>query len=230
MRRKTKGKDEVREIVRDVFNKIKKAESIGDLIKIEDDLKDFKKLNSQDYPQIAFSLTNEEIEGLKSRGILGLDDDGYLSFKNNISEKIVDPLTKLLYVLAWKNGDLKKIKHIVKGVLEADKGNDDQKEALVFYQFGKYLTKNGQPIIDQHVIRAFSVYKAEEEKEQEEWRGFDGQMGSKDKIKIYKDQISKYIDWLVSGELKEELRLEKDYTYYIDRILFATGKAIKKKS
>ena len=36
----------------------------------------------------------------------------------------------------------------------------------MFYQFGKYLTKKpGEPIIDQHVLRAFGIFKADGDKD-----------------------------------------------------------------
>ena len=73
---------------------------------------------------------------------------------------------KLLYSIIWKNGDLLKVKHIIQGILESEIENVDnndkefveKQDSLVFYQFGKYLTKkNNEPIIDQHVVRAFAV-------------------------------------------------------------------------
>jgi hypothetical protein len=62
-------------------------------------------------------------------------------FVKNISSRLNDPLTKLLYATLWKNGDLKKIKHIIKGIRDGDTENDQQEDALFFYHFGKYLTK-----------------------------------------------------------------------------------------
>src|SRR5690606_32497026 len=75
-----------------------------------------------------------------------------------------DPLAKLLYSVLWKNGDLLKVKHIIEGIVSEE--IDDKENGLVFYQFGKYLAKMpGEPIIDQHVLRAFGAYKANGDKE-----------------------------------------------------------------
>jgi hypothetical protein len=55
--------------------------------------------------------------------------------------------------MVWKNGDLKKLKHIANGIADAKETSDNYNDAPVFYQFGKYLTdKENHPIIDQHVI------------------------------------------------------------------------------
>jgi hypothetical protein len=39
--------------------------------------------------------------------------------------------------------------------------------------------------------------------------------------------IRQYIAWLSSDELTNELKNEPDYSYHIDKLLFATGKTIK---
>jgi hypothetical protein len=54
--------------------------------------------------------------------------------------------------MAWKNNDLKKLKHIIEGIKDE---NEYKKTGIVFYQFGKHLRNIGEPIIDQHVLRAF---------------------------------------------------------------------------
>jgi hypothetical protein len=149
----------------------------------------------------------------------GLIDKEY-NFINEKISKMTDPLSKLLYAMAWKNGDLKKIKHIIKGVLN----EEDPTEALVFQQFGRYLKLDSkEPIIDQHVIRAFAVYKLEAKSEQEiqELRKINSIN------KKHESFISSYKEWLKSEELKESLRNLHDYSYYIDKLLFAAGKTIK---
>ena len=70
-----------------------------------------------------------------------------------------NPLEKLLYAIVWKNGDLLKLRHVIHGIVDSDVGRKG-KNGVVFYQFGKHLSKLGKPIIDQHVLRAFAVYDA----------------------------------------------------------------------
>ncbi|WP_041735514.1 hypothetical protein [Dyadobacter fermentans] len=99
----------------------------------------------------------------------------------------------------------------------------DQKDALVFYQFGKYLTGAvNQPIVDQHVIRAFSVYRAiRDGKDPAEYLAIKGV------TKKHKPIIDQYKNWLLSDELSSKLKEENGYAFHIDRILFAAGKFVK---
>lgn len=39
--------------------------------------------------------------------------------------------------------------------------------------------------------------------------------------------INDYKNWLISDKLTEELKKEPDYSYYLDQLLYATGKFIK---
>lgn len=212
--------EEAKKFTDDIFALIKKARAITDIEAIQDKLKIPQK-NRMDiisYPEIKYSISQEEIQSLIDNQTI----DENLNFSLDISEKLIDPLTKLLYATAWKNGDLKKIKHIIKGVKEAKSKRYDQNDALVFYQFGKYLTKmEGQPIIDQHVIRAFAVYKCSKNISVEKLQKLETLN------KTHKTQINDYINWLRSNELTDEIKSQKEYSYHIDKLLFATGKTIK---
>jgi hypothetical protein len=211
---------QVIEFTNEIFDLIKKAKTISDIDCIHDTMKipTKNRMSIDGYPKIEFSINQKEIQSLIDNKIL----DDNLNFTTDITSNLTDPLAKLLYATAWKNGDLKKVKHIIKGIVDSESENSDQDEALVFYQFGKYLTKvPGQPIIDQHVIRAFAIHKMTD---------FE-QVTTLRQMKII-DQRHKYIiqqykDWLTSNELTNELKSIIDYTYHIDKLLFATGKSIK---
>jgi hypothetical protein len=212
-------KEQAKEFTNKIFDLIKEAKTIEDLKKIPETLKIPSKNEMDDlnYPQIKFDIKPEEIQTLINNKIL----DKNLNFVDDITENLTDPLTKLLYATAWKNGDLKKIKHIIKGIKEVNT-NSEQEKALVFYQFGKYLTKTqGQPIIDQHVIRAFAIYKNSDINIVEKFQKLETLN------KNYKELIIDYINWLKSNELNDTLKSLPDYTYHIDKLLFATGKTIK---
>lgn len=210
---------EAKDFATDIFDRIKKSKTIADLERIEP-LKIMPKyrMKIDQFPKIEFDIKPDEIRVLIDNKII----DKELNFSNDITSKLTDTLTKLLYATAWKNGDLKKIKHIIKGILDHEDVNDNQEEALVFYQFGKYLTKTlEQPIIDQHVIRAFGIYKATDNKDITDLRKL------QTLNKKQRDLISAYKIWLTSEGISKELRQEMDYTYYIDKLLYATGKTIK---
>jgi hypothetical protein len=201
--------------------KIKKSKNTEDIDRIHESMQipNKNRMNSDTYPQIKFKLEKSDIDLLIYNDIIDKDT---LIFKKDITAKLTDPLTKLLYSTVWKNGDLKKIKHIIRGVNEVNDLSNEQEEALVFYQFGKYLTKkSGQPIIDQHVIRAFAVYKSTDDINLETLQKLETLK------KKHKPLINDYINWLNSEELTNELKAISDYTYYIDKLLFATGKTIK---
>lgn len=212
---------ETKEFTNQVFKLIKDAKSREDIEKILDKMKvpNKNRMKSEDYPQIKFSIAKSEIDLLVNEGKI---EPETLTLNNDLSSKLDDPLSKLLYSIVWKNGDFKKIKHIVKGVKEVGENNENQNDALVFYQFGKYLTKNpGEPIIDQHVIRAFAVYKSKDDSELESLKKLDVLK------KKHKQLINDYINWLKGDELSVEIKAIPDYAYGIDKILFATGKSIK---
>jgi hypothetical protein len=206
------------EIVTLTFEKLLIARTIVDVERILNDLKIDKKyrMDEEVYPPIKFKITKKEIEELKESRVITADN-----LLTDISN--ADALTRLLYSVSWKNGDLKKVKHIIEGILS---GQQDEKEnGLVFYQFGKYLTKKlGEPIIDQHVLRAFGIYKASGDKEKLERLKRLSLITKKEK-----ELIDQYKSWLRT-ELTKELRDQDDYPYYVDKVLFAIGKSIKEKS
>jgi hypothetical protein len=120
-----------------------------------------------------------------------------------------------------------KIKHILEGVKNHGESEiTDKEDGLVFYQFGKYLSDKSsiEPIVDQHVIRAFKVYKSE-----------DNQVDFFRRLQILKGRknqnyILEYKKWLLQESNSSDLKNHEDYIYHIDQILFALGKTIKLKN
>ena len=209
-------------LVKEIFQLIKNAKSIADLEKVENDKRIIKnKFDIDTYPKIEFSIKGSEIQFLIDESEM-IDKD--FNFSKDITSKLTDPISKLLFAIVWKQGDFLKIKHIVKGIQDCDNEDSDQDEAFVFHQFGKYLTKKqGEPIIDQHVIRAFLIYRLDDFSRTTKFRQIAGIN------KKYKQTIEEYKRWLDSDELTKELRNQSDYAYFIDKLLFATGKTIKLK-
>lgn len=127
-----------------------------------------------------------------------------------------------MYAVLWKNGDLKKIKHIIKGINNKD--NLVVEEGIVFHQFGRFLTGQiGEPIIDQHVIRAFAVYRHHDDDGITKYR----KLEALDKKHLL--LIKAYKDWLNGATISSKLKANRDYSYYIDQLLFAVGKTVKQK-
>ncbi len=215
---------EAKDLIDRIFNLITNSTTIKELQNILEEEEIVKnKMDDSTYPKIEFEITESEIKTLIDKGILNSD----LTFSNTISRQMKDPVTKLLYAMIWKNGDLKKEKHICQGILDSNIVEEKRKSTLVFYQFGKYLTKTiGQPIIDQHVLRAFAIFtkidvkNIDEEKVDIIRRTKNLKVGSVDLIPEYKT-------WLLKVSQNDEQKNFQDYSYYIDKILFAAGKTIK---
>lgn len=176
------------------------------------------RMDPETYPPLQLQLDKEEIRQLEHDGLL--DARGNLSLQ--LSRRAdLNPLSKLLYAVLWKNGDLKKIRHIVEGIKEAENKKLTREQGIVFYQFGRFLAGKGEPIIDQHVFRAFAVYRARYLEEVAFFRK---------KSNVTKDDLALimlYKSWLKSDELSESLKDQDDYTWHVDQLLFALGKAIK---
>jgi hypothetical protein len=206
--------------IEEIFTQIKNAKSIEELksIQNQDQYAYLKKYDIPEskYPRLDISLTTKDIEFLKQRNLL--DKNGFL-FKGIAKNNSLSPLEKLLYSILWKSGDLVKgkEKHIHDGV----SGKDDKKDALVFYYFGKHLADKSNPIIDQHVIRAWKAFQALEDKSQ----NFEEKLSEKDVTPKDKDTCEKYIKWHNDFDLKKVEPIE--FTYYVDRLLFALGKYLK---
>jgi len=215
--------NEVKNLVNIVFDEIEKAIDKEVLSEILNKFEDKYKMPDDKYKKIEFKIEKQEFDDIVD--FTFEKDDTIL-----INDKIKDnTLAKLLYALAWKNGDLLKLKHIIKGIKNEGKNDEDKDDGLVFYQFGKYLTKEkGQPIVDQHVLRAFAI--SERMKKTDRINYSTPQWQKMHLInKTNKFLIDDYKEWLNSENIKESLKQEEDYSYNIDKILFALGKTIKHK-
>lgn len=209
--------NEAKNIVDEVFNKVEEAKSITELKTIlqHPDLRPFK-MDTATYPELGLAISNDEIQKLKSEEVLTAEGD---INHNNISSKENSALVKLMYAFLWKQGDLKKVKHVVAGI-ENDEDDPGRSSGFVLHQFGRYLGSESEPIIDQHVLRAFAIYSEKEYIKIAVWRK--KSLITKKDIEL----IERYKKWLKSDKLKILLK-EVDAIYHIDQILFALGKAVK---
>jgi hypothetical protein len=163
---------------------------------------------------------------------------------NNTPQFIPDPncpkddLINLLYAVIWKNGDINKVKHIYTGVINSDISHVNSNEtdvditkAIVFKQFGAFLSNsNSNPIIDQHVLRAFSFYLGGNEINKmrdnlsKKKEITDEKLLSKS---TYNDKLGilikdEYIKWFKKLEINNF-----ETNRNIDKVLFSLGKIIK---
>ena len=120
-------------------------------------------------------------------------------------------LEKFFYAVLWKQGDLIKLQNIIDGI-----NKKDVKKGFVFHQFGKFLSSDNEPIIDQHTLRSFAYYKHKTEY----YSITEITIKHLDFITEYKNFIQKLLQ-KIEGDKNEIL-------FEIDRILFIFGRHIKK--
>lgn len=197
-----------------IFNKIEEAESIEELKLIQKQYPYLEKFPEEKYPKLDISLTKKEIKILEKEGLL--DSNGVIP-KNLAKNSPLSPLEKLLYSILWKNGDLGKEKHVIEGVI----GRDNKKDSLVFYYFGRHLANKSNPIIDQHVIRAWLSFKASKGK----YQNFEEILNKTSVNAKDKKECEEYIAWQNKHKLKKIKPIE--FTSYVDKLLFTLGKYLK---
>jgi hypothetical protein len=208
--------EEARNLIRETFKAVANASALEELDRIVSDHPLLRKnaMSERKYPKLHFQLNKSELEELRKREIL--DADGNL----NLGDCELSALEKLLYALAWKNGDLGKERHIVRGVNSSDSGAGG-KEGLVFFYFGRHLADKSNPIVDQHVIRSFRLHELSQKSSQENLTAV------RANEKVDEESIQRYVKWL--GELNDDLRSQPGYRFHVDKVLFALGKAVKAK-
>ncbi len=197
------------EKVKGFITHIKTAKSIEDwqaLLRNEH-IALFKK-SDQTYPPIAGLFKNEDLKDKLAKIEI-----------NNLSTVT----EKILYAVLWKNGDLLKVAHVING-LNLERSTSPT--AITFHQFGQFLAAPDEnPIIDQHVIRAF---RAVQEKD------------SLDMVTLMKiaksgplhatrngDIIKDYINWVKEKHAGSMDCTPAELFYAIDDIMFAFGRWIK---
>lgn len=164
------------------------------------------KMSLNKYPRLKISITKEQVETLIESGIIG--ETGEINY-DAISNQ--SALSQLLYSFLWKQGDIQKIKHIVNGFRNEEPLSDS---GIVLHYFGKHLADNTNPIIDQHVIRAYAFI-----------RGL-GNVNEDRLSKKNKPNISAYIHWF-KNDLPDFVKESSENRYLVDQIMYAIGKKVK---
>ncbi len=204
--------------LKDFMKQIESSTSIEDLDEIRNKADIPLKYQTSDikYPKIDFQISPEDIQNLRFKKVLTNDNSFVLN-----QEELQTPLEKLLYAVLWKQGDLPKLKHVIEGILSTDKTEkDEQTNALVFYNFGKFLADEKEAIIDQHVLRAYGIYITDIKNTSkiEEYQ----------KVNLinsnHKALIEDYKNWFKGLKINKD----KETAFKIDRILMSIGKQMKK--
>lgn len=175
------------------------------------------------YPRIPFQVSAEEIQKLQAAGWINTDTNEL------IPEKYVeaDPMTRLLFSMVWKQGDLLKVARIVDGIL--GKQANLNSDRITFLEFGRYLRNPQQEVIvDQHVIRAYRVISFYEKNESLPDLNERREMAKKDAIKESdRELVESFRKWVGASPSFKHLRDEPGWRYAVDDFLFAFGKMVK---
>ena len=176
------------------------------------------------YPRLNFTIGcdkegNEipsEIENLEA-----IADKNFENLTTHV-ENSNDAYLKLLYSLVWKQGDLTKLDGIIKGI--TNKPDNESKTGTTFKAFGKHLRDRSNPIIDQHVMRAYLAITETKNHNLSLIRQLkDNFIDKKQK------EIENYKIWLNNLYQNKIHKGNIDFFYYADQILFTLGKTIKLK-
>ncbi|VVN34746.1 hypothetical protein PS662_05089 [Pseudomonas fluorescens] len=206
-------------LVETTFSEILKAKNVSDLKQIlnSDPLLEKWQMDRTKYPELQLELTAQDISSLMAGKV-----DKDLRLHADLSARLETPLEKLLYALVWKNGDLQKVAHIIKGAADVRPTSLINGPGQVFRQFGRHLADRSESIVDQHVLRAFELY------EQIDTPDSATVKAKRKKINWDKDVacIERYKGWL-SKHFKGRQDSEPGFVVNIDMVLFALGRAVK---
>lgn len=210
---------EALDLVKNTFTAILNAHDVSALKKIltHDQTLNTWRMDRSKYPELQLELTSEDIGSLMADK---LDED--LRLHADLSARLETPLEKLLYALVWKNGDLQKVAHIIKGAADVRPTSLTNGPGQVFRQFGRHLADRSESIVDQHVLRAFELYEQMNDRDSTKVKAI------RKKINWDKDVacIERYKRWLCV-HFKERQDSEPGYVVNIDMVLFSLGRAVK---
>ena len=195
------------------LDSLEKLNQYIELNKVGDQIKSFY----LKYPNFDFNLTREDIDQLKKSEIINADH------KLDPKKFSKDPLTKLLAAVLWKNGDIHKVQHLIDGITGRE--GDRTSYSLVFKQYGASLADHQQPIVDQHVLRAFELFKLQEFSE--------AAVAKLRKKELYKSADKKVLDsyrtWFQNMIKRVPPHEQTEFREKLDKVLFIFGKDVKLK-
>jgi hypothetical protein len=200
-----------------LFTDLEKCINLEALVQFVDSLNLSEQIKAfyEKYPTFDFRLNADDIKTLRDSGVI--TESNCL----NPDKFPQDTLAKLLGAVLWKNGDIKKVQHLIDGITSASE--DRTEYSLIFKQYGASLASDNEPIIDQHVLRAWEIYRLDSYSE-------DAMEKSRRKS-IFKvadrhllDQYRTWFNQLLSKVPSSE---RGNYRDTIDKVIFIHGKAAK---
>ncbi|WP_157373328.1 hypothetical protein [Algoriphagus terrigena] len=210
---------EAHKLIKSRFQELETVDSLEKLDKSINDKGLKERISSfyEKYPNFDFNLTREDIDQLKKSELITADH------KLDPEKFSKDPLTKLLAAVLWKNGDIHKVQHLIDGITGRE--GDRTSYSLVFKQYGASLADHQQPIVDQHVLRAFELFKLQEFSE--------AAVAKLRKKELYKSADKKVLDsyrtWFQNMIKRVPPHEQTEFREKLDKVLFIFGKDVKLK-
>ncbi len=167
-----------------------------------------------------------------------MNDEDKMSFKKkcanntkkenlNVEKKHLNSsVSKLLYLMVWKQGSLDKFDQIAEGLnseKELTVAYSKKNKPFVFFQFGRHIMFN-EPIVDQHSIRSFAALI---QLKKIEIKAFQNKIIQFKDIKtslltnVHKELIVEYVKWVQS------ITMQRDEMDQIDDLMYGLGKYLK---
>lgn len=186
------------------------------------------KFDTLQYPRLNFTIGCDKQGNKIQSDIDKLESilDKNISQLTAHVEKSDDPFLKLLYSIVWKQGDLTKLDSIINGIVEKP---NKIATGTVFNAFGQHLRDRNNPIIDQHVVRAYLAINATKAPIHNTFILTKILKIESSFIDKNKEKIKHYQEWLKALSESKTNKGNADFFYYADQILFTLGKTIKLK-
>ena len=226
MSEKNLSEEGAKKLISELFQKIRDAKNAEELRKLQNEKPycDFK-MQGKEFPRLRLRISAEEIDNLRSAGIISKDNflagslaDGVYRGSGGTQVKMTS-LEKLLYSILWKNGHLLKERHVILGITEDSRKKDDR---IVFYEYGGYLSGRNSFILDQHTLRCFAIHDANLSEIELIRAHRDIQMHKK--RDSWKEQMEDFYRTICEPLDEND---KADFAYETDRLLFGAGRFLK---
>lgn len=204
--------------VREIIGKIEATTTLKQLNAIVEECKLTKEISefNEKYPSVDLSLNKQELEELQKYTLF---NDDHTFNKDEVHN--ATPVEKVLLAILWKNGHFNRVQYLVDGITGVR--HSTSIHGPIFRQFGRSLSDPEEPIIDQHVLRAFRLYHAGETNEssiksikcKEHFTDADEEL------------LTDYKRWFKQMIKNVQPSEKKEFNYLLDKIMFAVGKSQK---
>lgn len=202
--------------MKELFDKISTAKSVTELdllIKCNSQVRTIVDGFENKYPRLAFKILPTEISKLRTDGAITGDH------KISLEHEHFSTLEKLLIAVLWKNGQITRVQSVLDGIVGTK--TSDTEYGVIFRQFGRSLADHTEPIVDQHVLRAFCAYGDVSliKGRKKIPRGAAMKVSDQELIDAYRAWAKTIVQSVSSEESSE-------FMYKLDKALFAMGQML----